>query len=117
MTQQSEVELRYALIEQHFYAYGAKPDTARFHCFYDDTLFIPFDAFKDALRLSRQLTTDTWAPPAGQVIDAACKLCWERDPTRYRSIGGGLSKPRWYQQMKRGVPAILPASQPKELNA
>jgi hypothetical protein len=111
-----ESEARYLLIEQHHYAYGAKPDSARFHCFYDDTLFIPIELFEDALRLSRQINPGTWAPPPGQVIEAACKMCWQKDPTQYRSIGGGLSRPRWYQQMLRGAPA-LPAPQRKEISA
>ena len=119
---EEERALRIMYCLEHHAAFGVRieNDDLRSRCFLNDTACIPIDIFAAALRRARQCHESTFPPSAGQVVAEARKLCWDRDPHRYRNpTNGGISNPRWYNRMLRGLPAqylaLAPGEQAKEI--
>jgi len=99
-----ERAIRVKLVLDHFISggYGADVDVERQRIFLNDTMAIPIEDFKPALRLARQTITKDGVVPVSAVIYSAIQIRQRRDPEKYQNQNGGMSTPRWHQRMLKG---------------
>jgi hypothetical protein len=106
---EEERALRITRCIEHHLAYGLRieDDDQRSRAFLNDTACIPIGIFHSAMRVSRQTHTGNFPPTAGQVIQAACNIEWERDVGKHVNPSG-VGSPRWYRRMLAGhAPSFL----------